>query len=185
MGVLSRRFVSYEVGVFGKTAPGTPLFVLVIVCCHYIFFANMAQRRQKFNEENIDALIRAFELGANDKEACDAIAITPSCLYQWMRKYPDLKERCEEAKKKSLADSSTQALSTLEECKDLAESYVLRLLKGQVFKTKTRKDGSGAVIWEETEQVHPSDRILERFLPKPEGDDFTFNVTFGSAEEGL
>ena len=139
-------------------------------------------RRSKYNPAAVDAIVKAYEAGGNDTNAAEAVQVNIGTLYNWLAKYPELKERCDRAKEKSVADASVPIIDRLKQCEELAEDYVSRLLKGEVFKTKTRTDGSGNLLWTEKEQVHPSDRILERFMPKSENDDVTFNLTIGLAE---
>lgn len=143
----------------------------------------MANKRDKYCDKTVDTLLRLFEAGANDEEAAKAVGITTSTLYSWYRKYKGLKEKVLEAKDKSEYKAAENLINKLEECRTLAEIYVWKLLKGEITKTKTKKDGSGKVIYTETEQIHPSERILERFLPKVEGEDTTFIINFGAAEE--
>ena len=144
----------------------------------------MAQRngkRIRYSEKAVEVLLTAFEKGATDQHAAEAVGIDRSTVYKWFKVHPGLKGKVEVAKQKFEDDQAAAALSDLEECQQLAKSYTLRLLRGEITKTKTRYNGIGRIEFKDVEEVNPSDRLLERFLHLSDGDQ-SFNLTIGLAE---
>lgn len=144
----------------------------------------MSALRNRYNKTTHDAIVSIYKSGGNDSDAVKGLGISLATLYNWQRSHPELKNDIDSAKSDRVKLRAEQALDQLKECEDLAKLYVLRLLRGEVYKTKTRTDGNGAIIFEEKEQVLPSERVLDRFLPRLQNDDdITFTLNIGSTEE--
>ncbi|MBW4483009.1 MAG: transposase [Tildeniella torsiva UHER 1998/13D] len=142
--------------------------------------------RIKYSEAIVNVIVGVLEQGGSNLEAANAVGMDRNTLYLWRNKYPEFKARIEAAKAVFTAGKAEEVLDKLDECKSLAESYVLRLFKGEVVHTKTRVDGKGGVIFKDTEIVLPSDRLLERFLQLGSAEkEFTLNIGLAQPDDDL
>jgi transposase len=135
----------------------------------------------KYSQKVADLLVRAVENGATYDQAAASVNVDRSTLYLWLRKYDGLKERIEGAKETFIENQNAEAVGRLQELHSLANDYLLRLMRGQVTKTKTRYNGSGGIEFRDVEEIQPSDRLLER-LAALEDSSQTFELRIGLAE---
>ena len=134
-----------------------------------------------YSEQVAERLERAFENGATMGQAAASVGCTRQALYGWLKRHDGLKERIEAAKERFLENQNDEAVDRLQELHSLANDYLLRLMRGEVTKTKTRYNGSGRIEFRDVEELRPSDRLLER-LAALEDSSQTFELKIGLAE---
>ncbi|MEA5447601.1 hypothetical protein VB780_03405 [Leptolyngbya sp. CCNP1308] len=137
--------------------------------------------RIKYSEAVVNLIVGVLERGGTNLDAANAAGMDRNTFYLWSKKHPEFKARIEAAKAGYVQSQTTAVLDTLEECRSLAEAYVLKVFKGEIQRVKTRTDATGVVIFKDTETVLPSDRMVERFLQLNSGEQ-QFNLTIGLAE---
>jgi transposase-like protein len=137
--------------------------------------------RVRYTPDVVDTIIHVLEMGGTDSDAATAAGVNRNTFYLWRKKHPEFKERIEAAKAGVNQSAAAAVLDKLEQCRSLAEDYILRVFRGEIERVKTRVDRTGAVIFRESEVVLPSDRMVERFLNLGAGEQ-TFNLNIGLAE---
>ncbi|MBE9113784.1 hypothetical protein IQ273_30910 [Nodosilinea sp. LEGE 07298] len=126
--------------------------------------ANPTKRKVRYCQKVADLIVEVIGNGGTDSDVAAAVGIERSTLYRWIKSHPELQARVD-AIRNGLDETHAEAvLDQLAECRVLAESYTLKLFKGEIQRVKTRTDGTGAVIFKDSEVVLPSDRLVERFL---------------------
>jgi transposase-like protein len=137
--------------------------------------------RARYSEAIVNIIVDVLERGGTDNDAAEAAGVNRNTFYAWKKKYPEFKAKLEAAKAGFVADRTEEVLNRLDECRSLAEAYVLKVFRGEVQRVKTRTDSQGVVIFKDCETVLPSDRMVERFLNLGAGEQ-TFNLNIGLAE---
>lgn len=131
-----------------------------------------------------DAIVQIIDGGGGLEDAAKALDLSLRTLNNWRKNHPDLDRRITDAQRRLIKAKAETACCNIRDTQELANRYLIKLLRGEITKKKTRKDKVGNIIWEEEEQILPSDQIICKLASLEEASvDYKIEVSVASPEE--